>query len=217
MFDTHRIISKLVLVAVSFAVGLVIPATMMSAVTEYADAVEGEKLVAFLNSSSELRKSFNCRFTGEFLPIPRRLQADLRQAFPAYRFYIAKMEVYIDPPPKEYDLIVLADAKTEEIAAYVWGSYWTLPPSASFEHILQGQQAKSKEEALNQVKLLAELIVHTNNDKVGKAITEKRKLKVELLRGDGVFRILEIKIDKELRLGRLSITGIDGKKPRYFV
>jgi len=134
-----------------------------------------------------------------------------------YRFYVARMDVYLDPPVKEYELIVLADAKTEEVAAYVWGSYWTFPPSASFERILQGRQAKSNKDALDQLKVLAKLITQTNNDEIGKGISERGRVKVELLRGEGVFRILELKIDKNLRLGRLSITGVDGKKQRYFV
>jgi hypothetical protein len=125
--------------------------------------------------------------------------------------------VYLDPPAKEYELILIADADTAEVTAFVWGSYWTLPPSISFARILKGHQARSKEDALNQLKSLAKLIAHTNNDEVGKAISKNEKLKVELLRGEGVFRILEVKIDKHLRLGRLSITGPDGKKPRFFV
>jgi len=210
-------ITKSVLATLACGIALVTPTFLKSAPNDHQDAPEEAKVVAFLNSNLELRKSFTCRFKGEFRPIPQNLEADLRQAFPMYRFYVAKMEVYLDPPAKEYDLIVLADAKTEEIAAYIWASYWTLPPSVSFERIFQGHQARSKEDALNQLKVLAQLIAHTNNDKVGKGIKEKRRLKVELLRGDGVFRILEVKIDKTLRLGHLSITRIDGKKPRYFV
>jgi hypothetical protein len=134
-----------------------------------------------------------------------------------YRFYVAKMEVYLDPPAKEYDLIVVANAKTGEASAYVWSSYFTFPPSASFARILQGHQAKSKEAALEQLKVLAKLIAQTNNDEVGKGKSERGAVKVELLRGDGVFRILELKIDKDLRLGRLSIMAIDGKRQRYFI
>lgn len=210
-------ITTSVLAALACAIALVTSTSLKSAPTEHQDAAKDEKVVAFLNSNLELRKSFSCRFKGEFRPLPRNLEADLRQTFPMYRFYVAKMEVYLDPPAKEYDLIVLANAKTEEVAAYIWGAYWTLPPSASFERILQGHQARSKDDALKQLKILAQLIAHTNNDEVGKAISERGRLKVELLRGEGVFRILEVKIDKTLRLGRLSIRGVDGKKPRYFV
>lgn len=217
MFETHRMIIKSALAILSCTIALVTPTFLNSAPNDHQEAAEQKKVVAFLNSNLELRKSFTSRFKGEFRPIPQNLAADLRQAFPMYRFYVAKMDVYLDPPAKEYDLIVLADAKTEEIAAYIWGTYWTLPPSTSFERILEGHQARSKEDALNQLKVLAQLIAYTNNDKVGKGISERGRLKVELLRGDGVFRILEVKTDKTLRLGRLSITGIDGKKPRYFV
>ena len=210
-------ITTSVLAALACAIVLVRPISLISATNERQDAAEDEKVVAFLNSNLELRKSFTCRFKGEFRTLPQQLEADLRHAFPMYRFYVAKMEVSLDPHAKEYDLILLADAKTREIAAYVWGSYWTFPPSASFEHILQGHQARSKDDALNQLKTLAQLIAHTNHDEVGKGISERGRLKVELLRGEGVFRILEVKIDKTLRLGRLYITGVDGKKPRYFV
>ena len=186
-----------------------------SRANEHQDIHEG--VLAFLRSDPELRKSFSCRFTGEFQQLPPHLEADLKQAFPMYRFYVAKMEVYLHLPSREYNLIVLEDAKNEGVAAYIWSSYWTLPPSASFERILQGHQAKSKEEALNQVRVLAQLIAYLNNDGIGKVTNNGGKLKVELLRGDEVFRILELKINGKLQLGRLSITDVDGRKPRYFV
>jgi hypothetical protein len=217
MFETHRAIIKSVLAVVVCGIALANQPSNAAAWNQHQDSVRDAKLVAFLNTNPELRKSFTSRFTGEFRSIPKDVRADLEQAFPAYSFHIAKMEVYLDPPAKEYDLILIADAETAEVAAFVWGSYWTLPPSISFDQILKGHQAKSKEDALNQVKSLAKLIADTNHDEVGKVISEKGKLKVELLRGNGVFRILEVKIDKHLRLGRLTITGPDGKKPRYFV
>jgi len=169
------------------------------------------KVTEFLETNQELRKYYNCRFTGEFRSLPENLQAELEHAFPKYKFFIANMEVYLDPPTKKHDLILVTDAESGTVVSFVWFFSWTMP-SASFEQILLGDKVKSKEETLNRVKSLAELIVYTGNGKVGKATLQKGKITVEMLNGEEVFRILEVKIDKESRLGRLTIRRQDGRK-----
>lgn len=179
------------------------------------------KLKAFLESDAELqdysKNGYTSRFAGEFRSMPQDLRLELRRELPEFTFHIAKMAVLIDPPQKNYDLILITNSQTGAVCGFIWGSYWTIPPSRSFGGLLNGYQTKSTNGGLDKIKSLAKLIAFTTDGEVGKATSKEGKLKVELLRGDGVFRILEIKIDKQLRLGRLSITGTDGKKPRYFV
>ena len=158
----------------------------------------------------------SCRFK-EFKSIPETLREKLTQTFAPYAFYVARMNVFLDLPVKEYDLILITDANSGTVQAYIWASYFTFPPSASLERILKGRQAKSKTDAVNQLRVLAELIAQQNKDEVGKSVIQKSTVLVELLRGDGVFRILKAEIDKAGRFGRLSIVGADGRKPRYLV
>lgn len=180
-----------------------------------------DKVVAFLNNNQELRNysdnGFTSKFTGEYRSIPDELQSELNQNFPEYKFYIAKMNVLIDAPSKTYDLILIADAVNAEVKGFIWGNYWTLRSSKSFEKVLKGYQAKSEDEAVSQVKTLAKLIAFTNNDKIGDARIQNEKVKVELMRGGSVFGILEVKINKNLQFDRLVITEPNGKKLRYFV
>jgi hypothetical protein len=208
------------LIVIFFGISL-LPSTPAVLAQDKQDEIIRSRVKAFLETSEELRNyarvGYTSSFSGEFRPIPEALEVELARNLPEYKFYIPRMAVMIDPPSKKYDLIVITNAVTGEVKSFVWGHYWMIRPSASFELILRGHQARSEEDALNRVKTLAKLISYTNNDEVGKTVSEKGKLKVELLRGEGVFHILEIKIDKHLRLGRLSITGPDGKKPRYFV
>lgn len=70
MFEHHRVITKSVLTALACVIALVTSMSLKLAASEHQDAAEDEKVVAFLNSNLELRKSFTCRFKGEFRPIP---------------------------------------------------------------------------------------------------------------------------------------------------
>jgi hypothetical protein len=179
------------------------------------------KLRTFLETGEELRnysrKGYTSNFTGELRPIPENVEIALNKDLPEYKFHIAKMSVLIDPPQKSYDLILITSANSGEVQSFLWGQYWMMPPSSSFGQLLTGHQAKSTEDALNKVKSLAKLIAYTASAEVGQATAKHGKLNVELLRGKEVFGILELKIDKRLRLGRLAITGPNGKRLRYFV
>lgn len=188
---------------------------------EKKNASEQEIIVSFLNASEELHNSvkygFTSHFTGEFRTIPNELQSELSQNFPEYKFYIAKMLVLIDPPLVEYDLILITNASTAKVEGFIWGNYWMIRPSKSFEKVLKSHQAKSEEEAISQMKTFAKLIVFTNNDQIGNAKIQNGKVKVELIRGKGVFSILEVEMNKCLQFDRLTITQPNGEKLKYFV
>jgi hypothetical protein len=150
-------------------------------------------------------------------PYEDELQSELGQHFPQYKFYIARMTVLIDIPSVKYDLILFANAVSGGIKGFIWGHYRTLRPSKSFRLLLKGHQAKSKDDAVTQVKTFAKLIVFANNDKIGNAKIEQGKVKVELMRGEGFSGILEVKLEKNLQFDRLTITEPNGMRLRYFV
>ncbi len=178
--------------------------------------VQRNRIVEFLNTSEELRKSFSCRFTGQLHPIPDELQSELRQSLPMCKFYIARMKVLIDPPSDTFDVKLITDAVTGTVLGYVWDVYWILQPSASFESILKGRQAKTRDEAVNTVRSLAKLIAYSSKSKVGAVKGQRGRMKVELLAGNKVFGILEVRINSQLKFDRVAITGPDGKRIRYF-
>ncbi len=186
-----------------------------------ADEFEGN-VKDYLNTSEELTNyslnGFTSEFTGKFISILRELEDELVESFPNYKFSIAKMLVSIDIPARNYDLILVVDAKSKEIKGHIWAEYALIHPSKSFKNILKGHQVKSKDEAIKKVNSLAKLIAFaSNNDKIGNAKVQNGKVKVELIRGEGVFGILEVEINKCLQFDRLTITEPNGKKLRHFV
>lgn len=192
--------------------------TLASAQEKQDEALK--KIAAFLNRHEELRNysksGYTSSFSGELRSINDGLQIELFSAFPERKFYIAKMNVLIDPPYKNYDLILITNAITAEVESFVWGNYWVIRPSNTFEKILKGHQAKSKDDAVNQVKTLAKLIVFANNDKIGDGKIQNGKVKIELIRGDGVFAILEVEVNKCFQFDRLTITEPNGDKLKFF-
>lgn len=179
------------------------------------------KITTFLNTSEELRNyaknGYTSIFSGNFREIPDELQMELNANFPEHRFYIAKMKVLIDPPYSNYDLILVTDADTAEVEGFIWGNYWMIRPSESFEKILKGHQVKSEDEGISQVKTFAKLITFVNNDKVGDAKSQNGKVKVELIRGEGVFGVLEVEMNDCLQFNRITITEPNGEELKYFV
>ncbi|HEV7646397.1 MAG TPA: hypothetical protein VGO50_20855 [Pyrinomonadaceae bacterium] len=176
--------------------------------------------ISFFSSSDELRNSakygFSADFTGAFRPISHELRSELEISFPEKIFSIAKMKVLIDLPPKDYDLILIAD-KNGRIEGFMWASYWMIHPSKSFEMIFKDHRIRSNKDALLHAKVLAGLITSLNDDRIGNIEMKNGEIKVELIKGQGVFGILHIKMTKKMRFNRVIITDPDGRKLRYFV
>lgn len=215
MMINRQIVTFLLLLAIV----LIVNTTFLSAQEKQVEALE--KLTAFLNSSSELRNysknGYTSTFVNEFRGIPEEFQTELNSAFPELRFYIAKMKVLIDPPYSSYDLILITNSITGEVEGFIWADYWVIRPSESFGRILKGHQAKSKDDAIVKLKIFARLVSFANGGRIGEAKIRNGRVKVELIRGEGVFGILEVKINKNLKFDRLTITEPNGKKLRYFV
>ncbi len=197
------------------ALWVIIVFASMVLAQERLDKVAETKIKIFLETSQELRDysnhGFTSLFSGNFRPIPNDIQTELNKNLPEYNFYVAEMTVLIDFLPRKYNLILIFDISTTEVKGFVWGDYWMLPPSKSFSSILKGFRVKSREEAINRVRALASLIVsasHDNVGTVGNAKIKKGKVKVEMIRGGGVFAVLEAKINSSLQFGSLSITMV---------
>lgn len=185
------------------------------------DETAKKKIGNFLNNYKEFQNysvtGFTATFTGEFQQLPNDIQFDLNRNFPRYRFNVAKMSVLIDAPLKFYNLILITDKNSAEIKGFVWANYRMLHPSDSFPFILQGHSAKSKENAVEQIKSIAGLIAFAGNENIGKAKIKDGKVTVELIRAEGISATLRAKIDKHLQFRHLVITEPDGKEVKYFV
>lgn len=179
------------------------------------------RIGSYLAKSKELtnyaENAFTSQFTGKVRPIPDELKSELAAYFPEHKFYIAEMSVMIDPPASKYDLILITDAGNTQMKGFIWGSYRTLRPSKSFPLLLKGYKAASEAEAIAKIKTFAKLITYVNKDKIGDSKIQGGKIKVELIRGEGVLGILEVEILSHLIYGQMTITDSNGKKLKHFV
>jgi hypothetical protein len=177
----------------------------------------------YLATNPELHSSFSSSFTGEFRSIPSDLRSKLKKAFPQYAFVMAKMIVTMDFPSKEQNLILVIDSLSGDVVGHVWGLYWSIRPSSSFQRLFDGIEATSGADVVEKMATLANLMVYAvdsryaSDDRVGKVAFEKGKVQAELLRGGGVFRVLQVQVNKKLRLGPLDVRLPNGKYPRYLV
>lgn len=164
------------------------------------------KVVNFLNTDPELRKYYDFRFTGTFPSIPEELQKELKHSFPQYKFLLARMESTLHVTAVPLDLVIITDAESGSVVGYVWDFSWALP-SVSFERLLLGQQAESKNEALNRINALAKLIVYTDQGCVRNLTMRNHAITAELLRNgsSAPFRILRIEVDNHFKFGRMTL------------
>jgi hypothetical protein len=173
---------------------------------------EADKLLVeeYLKTTPEIEYHYDFRFTGKFRPIPDDLKSDLQQAFPEYRFLIAKVLGIFHPPYKEYHMILVIDSKSNVVKSFVWGEFWMLPTASTFKNILKEHKVKSKEEAINHVKLLARLILYTIDGEVGDAAIQGETLRISLLTTKTKpISTLEVKVNKKFRFGVLYNRRID--------
>lgn len=185
------------------------------------DTIKMKVISEFLDRSDELRRydrnAFTTRFSGKCRTIPPTLQERLARAFPNYHFFVATMEVLIDPPSSEYDLIVFYSLADDAVRGFIWADYWMLPPSKDFETAFVGTTVASHDELIEKAKALGELIVFPKGDKLGSIKPNGRKVSVELRRGEGVHGRLTVSVDRSWSFQRLVITDGRGRKLRFFV
>lgn len=86
--------------------------------------------------------------------------------------------------------------------------------SKSFKYMFKDYQAKDKEEIKAKLMTLVKLLALTHEaGTVGQSRIKENSVSVDLLWGDGVWRIIEAKFDGKLRIRRMSIfDGRNGRK-----
>jgi hypothetical protein len=146
-------------------------------------------------------------FTGEFQPLPSELEKSLLEAFPSHKFVAAKMLKFHNNWRPE-TLIVVANKDSGKVTSYAWDLAFS-GVSGSFRNILSFYRAKSKEDALLKVQVLSKLLVFVGEGKVGKVESKNGMISSELYysysEGDEPFRVLQVKLDKKFRFGRIAL------------
>lgn len=174
-------------------------------------------VISYLNTIEELTnyslRGFMSKFTGNFVSISKKLEDELTEHSPDYKFYIAKILVSIDIPARNYALII--DVNSEEIKGHLWAEYALI--HHRLREYLMALGLCQRKDAIERVESFAILIAFNNNDRIGYARIESGKAKVESIKEGGVFSILEVEIDRRLRLGRLISIQPNGKKIKYFI
>lgn len=171
------------------------------------------KISEFLKTNWEVRTETNeLQFTGDYVALPEQLQNDLLSSFPKHRFSMAEMLSCGHLPCSPHKLIVITDAQSGEVVGFVRQLTWG-HASKSFKYIFNAYQAKDRKEIEGKLGALVKLIALTHRaGNVGKSRIQKDTISVELLWGEGVWRIIEAKFDGRLRIKRVSL--IDGRNGR---
>ena len=205
----------------SLVLSLLILFQLLKAVTFASDKGQSEKIkkkvIEYLNNNKELQERYFCRFDGGFRSFPIDLESELKKYFPTLKFIIARVKISPDLPPSKQSITLIIDSDTNKVIAHIWGAYWALRASSTFKDILLRQKVASEEEAVKAVKSLAELFIYgveppiLLNDSVGKAYIQDKTVKVELVRGESAF-LLQVKLDKKIRFGKLYVTFPNGQK-----
>lgn len=172
-----------------------------------------DKLEKFLNDNPELRCHYQSRFTGRFATISEPIKQKLEAAFPDYEFRIALMDVIIDLPPKEYQLIVITKRHSSDVFGFVWQGMWALP-SESFEKLVYGEKIQSPDTPINMANAFAELLASTGPLTIGRTLVAESHVKVEILteNGNSVFRTVQLNFRRGDQLGTFIIRKQDGKR-----
>jgi hypothetical protein len=175
-----------------------------------------QRVSEFLKTDWEVRTATNeWQFTGQFIALPEQLRKDLLVNFPKHRFLLAEMRGCGHLPCRNSPLIVITDDRTREVVGFIRDLTWGYA-SKSFKYMFNNYQAKDKEEIKTKLEGLVKLIALTHEaGSVGESEIKKNSVSVELLWGDGVWRIIEAKFDGKLRIRRMSM--IDGRNGRRLI
>lgn len=174
------------------------------------------KISEFLKADWEVKtETSEWQFKGNFVALPVQLQSNLLSGFPMHRFSIAEMLWCGHPPCSSRQLVVITDAQSGAVVGFMRDLTWGYA-SKSFKHIFNNYQAKDRKEIEDKLGALVKLIASTHEaGNIGRSRIQKNAVSVELLWGDSVWRIIEAKFDKKLRIKRMSI--IDGRNGRRLI
>jgi hypothetical protein len=176
-------------------------------------------VVEFLERDGELRdyaaSGYTSTFTGQFRPIPESIRHRLGKVFSRHTFAVAKMKVIVDLPPKNYDLIVIAD-KAGTVVGFVWADYSVLRPSKSFPTVFKALGAEPGSGAKELLSAFADLLAFAADERVGGMKAKNGRISIELMRGDGVSALLQATMTDKDQIRKIAITSSDGRALRYF-
>jgi hypothetical protein len=169
------------------------------------------KVLKYLQSDSKWRGTF----TGEFVPLPKGLEAALAIDFAKHQFVITVIETG-DPRSRvgirRNHLLVAGDKTSGRVIGYSWGFG---PCSEGFRTILSDYEWILEEYADMQLKTLGDLLLYTLRPdhasthsiapRVGRILGKGRNvIDVELILQRTTSRILRVRKDAKGRFTRIS-------------
>ena len=163
-------------------------------------------LTRYLAEFNNREHSLHNKFYGEFIPIDNSLQSKLTETFSNHKFVMAKTRfTHWFPDDRAANILLIIDKNNGEVIGHQW-AMWFSTASESFHQFLLGYPSKSKDDALNKIKVLSTLIVSsTANGNVGQITSSKGKIQAELKWGNDVWRLFRVPIDDKLNFGRLEL------------
>lgn len=179
------------------------------------------RVLKFLNSDSQWRGTS----TGEFVPLPKALEAEMDISFAKHRFAITVIETG-DPRSRagirRNHLLVAGDKTSGRVIGYSWGFG---PCSEGFRTILADYEWVLEEYGDMQLKTLGDLLLytlrpdregnHTIAPRVGRILAKSRGvIDVELILQKTASRILRVRKNAKGRFTRISFVE-PGFKEEY--
>ena len=217
----HGILQRCFRRAIALAVAVVLSAAVVVAgpmVRDEGDAstavVRAKITKYFASDEWTVRKT---TFTGRFLEIPKELELPLAGTYPRWRFTIVEMSMDLDISHMNVKLIVLSDAKTGSVEGYAYELGRDMSPR--FAQVLKGEIARSEQDAVDRLAILAMLFLSTADGstwtvlqpRLGAAWWDRTSIHVEMIGMYAPFAELTMPYDENLRLGVVS--NVEPRQP----
>jgi hypothetical protein len=166
------------------------------------------KVLDFLNREGILQ-TYDGRLENESVAMPKKLQEALLYAFPKHRFMHVRLETSMRSTASTIvDFSLFGKIDGGEPEGFFSSTYRIA--SESFKDLLSAYQAKDKEDALNRVLILGELIAYLDDDRVGRVSWNGTTINAEVISTFQPYLILKVHVDTRLKFGRVHF--IDVKK-----
>lgn len=197
--------------SVSLFLGLIILGQVTAA--QNTQATDREKIPSYLrNYLTEYNNrphSLRNRFSSEFVPMPEELEKSLRTTFPRHRFTVAKTYFsHWKQDDGSANIIVVTDAVSGEVVAHQWALNFSDRASESFYEFLSSYPPASRQEALDEVKVLSSVMfAGLVRGTVGKVKFEGNTITSELLWWGEPCRILKVDVGKDMKFGRIIMVN----------
>lgn len=170
-------------------------------------------LESYLKKYNDRFATLNNRFSGKLTALPEELSKKLDVEFPRHRFVIAQTYFsHWSPDDGTANILLVINRRTGRVDAHKW-AMWFSGESRSFCKLLTGYQNSTQKDALERVRVLAELIVSMTSDGgVGSVRIEGGQVLAELNRGDDLYRVMKVPLKRKFRFGRITFLDSDMKR-----